>query len=449
MSKQLVIPIEIKSRELQAACLLASEFCKNGWIVYIGQKQQLFPYIRSFSKAVWFLKSIVPGEISLLKKIKKSGNYIATLDVEGLVTHSFEKYAYVRYNKETIKLTNLIFFWNKFHYNLVKKISNKRDLKKFYITGSPIMDLWKFKKKKKKAKHILICTSFTIANNYFGKKILNLFTDNADKKYSSLFKNHLNKTSIYYEIGFKSYVKNLGKIFNKYKHKNFVIKPHPAENIKIWKNFVNKFNNVIVDCKTELTDLINNSSQVIHFNSTAGVQAIVQGKKTLNYFPYKKKYNLAAPIFKKTDQIIYKEKDFLNLKSKKIKNSKNFFLRNNKHFYSTKKIFEIINSTFSNTTKEIDPFKHNFKSKFYFFDYKLRNFIYFIILKIKILIRIKKESSTLIFAKNKKYSSHKWSKTNKNEINKIINSFEKSNLIIDQFNDGFFRIKKDNLKKQL
>ena len=339
MSKKLVIPIEIKNRELQGACLLAKVFCDNGWEVYIGQKQQLFPYIKTFKKAVWYLKSIVPGEISLLKKIKESDNFICTFDVEGLVTDSYSKHVYTRYNENTICLADLIFFWNKFHYNLAKNISKKKVLNKFYITGSPIMDTWKLNVKKKKPKYILICSSFTLVNNINGANFLNLFYDNIDKKYINSYKKYLKKFLVYYKIGFNSYLEILSKIFYKYKKKKFIIRPHPAEDLEKWKYFIKKFNNVFIDNKTDLTEQINNSSKVIHFNSTAGAQSIIQGKETLMYFPFEKKRNdLSSPIFRKNNAIIYNKKDFISLKGNKQKLSSDFLIK--------KKVFSILVKNF-------------------------------------------------------------------------------------------------------
>lgn len=447
MSKKLIIPIEIKNRELQGACLLAKEFCTNGWEVYIGQKQQLFPYIKTFKKSVWYLKSIVPGEVSLLKKIKKSGNFICTLDVEGLVTDNYSKYVYTRYNEDTIKLADQIFFWNKFHYNLVKEISKKKDLNKFHITGSPIMDIWKLNTKKRKPKYILICTSFTLVNNLNGTNILNLFFDNIDKKHINSYKKYLKNYLAYYKIGFNSYLKILSEIFYKYKSKKFIIRPHPVEDIEKWKNFAKKFHNVFIDNKTDLTEQINNSSKVIHFNSTAGVQSIIQGKETLMYFPNEKKRNdLSSPIFKKNNGIIYNKKDFISLKRKTNKFSNDFFNKKKDILYSSKKIFQIINSTFTDKKNNHDPFKNLFKSYYLLLNYKFKNFVYKYLLKTKKMFSLKNDHN-LSFAKDKKYYSYKWTKTTKNEIKKKIILFDEKNylkgkLIVDQHPNGFFRIKK-------
>ena len=83
MYKYLVIPIEIQKRELLPACNILIEAINKGWSVIIGQKQEIFPFIKKLPFSTWYLKSIVPGEISLLKKLKKHNHTITTLDIEG------------------------------------------------------------------------------------------------------------------------------------------------------------------------------------------------------------------------------------------------------------------------------------------------------------------------------------------------------------------------------
>ena len=94
--KNLIIPIEIKHRELQGAIVLSYIALKRGWTVYLGQKSQIFPFIKFFQNQYYF-KSIVP-ELSNLLKIKSSDHKITTLDVEGLILSNGKFGAIKRYS---------------------------------------------------------------------------------------------------------------------------------------------------------------------------------------------------------------------------------------------------------------------------------------------------------------------------------------------------------------
>ena len=69
-----------------------------------------FPFIEKLPSSTWYLKSIVPGEISLLRKIKKYNHKITTLDIEGLITPNLRDSLKTRFSKKTIDLADAIFF---------------------------------------------------------------------------------------------------------------------------------------------------------------------------------------------------------------------------------------------------------------------------------------------------------------------------------------------------
>jgi surface carbohydrate biosynthesis protein len=83
----------------------------------------------------------------------------------------------------------------------------------------------------------------------------------------------------------------LAKDFPKHK---IIIKPHPANNIEHIKK---KFNfksqsNILVDNNFDLTSYIAGSDCVIYNESTAGIQSMVMGKKTICYKFKKNKTSL-------------------------------------------------------------------------------------------------------------------------------------------------------------
>ena len=136
--KNLIIPIELKNREIDGAVCLASEALKMGWRVIIGQKQQIWPFTKTFSPSFFYLKAIVPSDEQNLRIIKEAKHCISTLDVEGLVLGKEPLGIVRRFSKETIKLADLIFYWGNYQYEKVKQVFPQVK-KKSIITGSPIV----------------------------------------------------------------------------------------------------------------------------------------------------------------------------------------------------------------------------------------------------------------------------------------------------------------------
>ena len=80
--KYLVIPIEIKSRELEGSIYLALQALKKGWNVILGQKQQIWSVMEGLPSSVFFYKSAVPGEEKNIQNIKNNNHNLVVLDID-------------------------------------------------------------------------------------------------------------------------------------------------------------------------------------------------------------------------------------------------------------------------------------------------------------------------------------------------------------------------------
>ena len=108
----LVIPYEIVVREIDGAVLLAHLYSRYGGKTLIGQKSSLFPLIPCLKGSIWFLKSIVPGEIYLSKKLKDNNCRILSYDVEGLVPSEGSVGILQRFSEESLSYVDQHFCWS-------------------------------------------------------------------------------------------------------------------------------------------------------------------------------------------------------------------------------------------------------------------------------------------------------------------------------------------------
>ena len=83
LKKHIVIPYEIKKREIDANIFLATSLVKRGYKVYISNKQRINSNLDKLPKSIFILKSLSPKNYRYLKKIKSFGHKICCLDVEG------------------------------------------------------------------------------------------------------------------------------------------------------------------------------------------------------------------------------------------------------------------------------------------------------------------------------------------------------------------------------
>ncbi len=395
--KTLIIPLEIKHREYLGGIILAYFALKNGWTVYFGQKSQIFPFINTLPKSIWYLKSIVPGEIQNLKKIKKYGHKITTLDIEGLILSNGKFGALKRYSEKTIELTDKIFFWGfESHFNPVYNVFNSIK-NKSYVTGSPIVDSWKIEKNKinfnnrKYKNNILISVNFARADPKFKKvrkEYENYFSglDNYPPKEINQYKKLLDNEYKLKELSYNHFKEIIPKLADKFNQFNIVVRPHPEENINFWKNFLKKYKNVSVNNQETTSKQLLECDYFIHFNSTMSVQSCFFEKYTIMYNPIKDLDALSAisPITNDVSIICHNENDLffniLNPDTTKMKN-KNIvldkYIETSDSFSSIQIINEIDNiqnNNFDNNDKT-----NSLYSIYSYLNYHLKFYILFLI----------------------------------------------------------------------
>ena len=108
-----------------------------------------------------------------------------------------------------------------------------------------------YKEKIKTKKQILIIPSFGFANTETKNLNLNMAFDNLGiKNYDSIknskskfVKNLIDYTELDYEAqkkAYKSFIKLIPKICNKFQNYKIVLRPHPNEDLKMWDNKIKK-----------------------------------------------------------------------------------------------------------------------------------------------------------------------------------------------------------------
>ena len=140
----IVIPIEVKTRELNSRLLLSLEILKRlDCEIIIGSQRDMGNYFSNMKNCLYLDKSISIKKTEFIKKIKKKNIYFS-LDEEGSY-YWFEDLTFKsRFSKNLMKFTDKILLWGKNDEIFLrkKKIFNK---KKFYVLGNPKFDLIKKK----------------------------------------------------------------------------------------------------------------------------------------------------------------------------------------------------------------------------------------------------------------------------------------------------------------
>lgn len=382
--KYLVIPIEIKSRELDGSLYLALEALKKGWDVILGQKQVIWSVMEGLPPSIFFYKSAVPGEEKNIMKIKDHNHKLTVLDIEGLVLAPEPIGAKRRYSNKNISKLDHIFFWGREDYNRAIKIFPKLK-KKSSILGSHIVDTWKiFKKKnnlKKNRKQIMISTNFARSD----KKLKNARYELEKLMFKKISKKQDKLLKAEYELkekGYENFLKMIKNISKKLPNKKFIIRPHPEENLSNYKTLLD-LKNVKIDNKTDRKKQLITSSFLIHFNSTMSVEARFLEKKVLMYYPVRDKelMKVVCPTPKKISNSCFSMTDLQKNINRNIKQRNlNSFLKNWKdvNYRSSKEIVKVFDKINEKLNRDKNTDFNMLRMFFNFLKFKLKNNLFII-----------------------------------------------------------------------
>ena len=397
MSKILYLPIEIKKRELLPKLFLGLNALKKGFDVVIGDKIAISHAIKFFGPGIYFYKSMNFNDTAHIKRIKNKNNIYVVHDEESGATHAsksiLKQFLNIRSSDENVQLIDRFYTWGRFdHSQWIKRY--KKQKSKFVLTGSPRIDLCNKKiynkflrneiydNKKKFNKFILFISSGISSD----RELINIFKqDKFFFKYRYLKEKKDRKKQMQnLRLYFKSSVEMIQNLSNKFKDINFVVRPHPNENINDWKKIFKKFrDNIFLDTSdSDITSMIIASECVIHNSSFAGIQSILLKKPLIVFNP--KKISIPKRSFpNKLGRIAKSENEVLKLLYKILNSKKNVIKKNKIDLLKTRLFMDKSCSASSKIIDDLSKFEINSKktnlvklqlySKYLFFKKFIKN----------------------------------------------------------------------------
>ena len=347
--KNLIILIEIKKRELISKLVLSEIALKNKYRIFICNTSSYFWALKKkvLPKGIILLKSIEQKDIKFLTECKKNNFHVVCQDEEGgQVRTSIANFFKQRVSYKTLKLISSFYSWgkldNKYPMNKFKKFKSK-----FKLTGSPRIDLLNKKLnilfqqdvkqlKKKYKNYVLICTNFGLSNGYYtdDEKIKIEIKTRGLKKKSEInwLKNyHKEERKLMFE-----FIDLCNFLSKSIKNLNFILRPHPAENLAIYKKYI-KSKNVIITNEGNSINWIRGAIAHIHNGCTTGFEAFALKKKVFSYEPFKSKF-IDNTI---SNKVSYRIKNKKNFTKKIFYNKKpNFYDLNKKNIFNQRYRFE-------------------------------------------------------------------------------------------------------------
>lgn len=300
MKSLLYLPVEIAARELDSKILIAYHAIHRGFGVVIGRTHSVKKAASMISTGIYLHKGHASIDFPQISGEHRAEILFCALDEEGLVFRD-EAGFIDRVRPDKLTHMDFVFLWG----TLQKKMILARAPwleEKLFVTGNPRFDLLRpelrpfFNKSvrriiKSYGQYFLINTNFSFANAsvMYGTDLME-YTRNIYKRYRG---RHLTEEEavMYRDLmqfesqRFNQYCRMLKLLARKYPDFNFVLRPHPGENLTKWKQELSEYKNLQVVCHGSVANWIFGSLGVIHSDCTTGIESWAAGKPVIHYSP--------------------------------------------------------------------------------------------------------------------------------------------------------------------
>jgi surface carbohydrate biosynthesis protein len=300
MKKILYLPIETIAREFDARMLIAHQALARGYYVITGQKDNVYKAGNIIGEGIYFYKS--HGAANFPKNKRVDFRFI-TLDEEGLVFVDDNEYLRNSKPRELDHL-DIVFTWGSYQKGLLVNVNPGLEGKtvavgntRFDLLRPEFRSLYGSLSKKLKNRwgnYMIINTRFAPGN--FSRLYGCSYVDSRKYQFEAFIGRRpaedeldfLKKEASYYEELFYQYVDMLKVVSKRFPAINFILRPHPSEDLINWKEALKGLKNVHVIFKGTAVDWILEAICVIHTGCTTGIEAWALKKPVIAYNPNKK-----------------------------------------------------------------------------------------------------------------------------------------------------------------
>ena len=230
----------------------------------------------------------------MFKILHQLGHKIVAWDEEGLVRLPDQQYYTHRLSPVTFTYIDRLFAWGESNAQVFRNYSGYAQ-QPIYSYGNPRIDIIRPELRgyfnpqvaniiEQYGNYVLINTNFGQINHFIpslGKKETSRdknFSENSSDQF--IANRHDHKTAL-----FAHFRKTIPLLADTFPDINFVVRPHPSENIGTWKELLANKSNTFVTNEGNVIPWIMGSRGLISNGCTTSIESTILGKPTLGYYP--------------------------------------------------------------------------------------------------------------------------------------------------------------------
>lgn len=289
------LPIDVKAREFDARIFLACVAVEQGFGCIVGAQGHLGKAAAELPAGIRLEKTAQLKNLRGLEVRDRLGYVNCCIDEEGLVYINPEAYTGGRLGRPVVDLMDRIFTWGADQAEILAQwhpaIENR-----IHLTGNPRVDLWRpemraFYQDEADAlrarfgQFVLFSTAFAMVNNDHGDDFF-AQTLHSNGGLDDDGKQHVEGYIAHSRRLFEAMRTCVVDVARSRPAQAFVVRPHPSEDVEVWRRTCADLPNVEVHREGPVTPWLMAAQAVIHNNSTTGLESTLLGRPTIAYTPY-------------------------------------------------------------------------------------------------------------------------------------------------------------------
>ena len=333
-----LLPIEVKKRELDGKLLLALHLISEEYPVIIGDRGGIARELCYLKKCIYLGKSLSVDYIKTFQDIHKNNGKVLVLFEEGaMVAWPDFKYDEIEsfYPKEVLHLVDYLFTYSTDYNNLLIETFQELNNDNLYVTGNMRFDLHRPKYRRfyedkieklssKYGKYILIDTNFSFGNHFISEEYLRAEIER-NKDFTKPIKDVILNLITVKKDTIQKYISLAIEIAKEFKKYTIIVRPHPGEKSDIYLKQLAGISNIVVTNEGTATAWIWGAEILIHHDCTTAVEAYISGKPAISYTPNDDKGARSwLPVY--VSHHVEKEEEVIDSLKKQLRKGKNFEL---------------------------------------------------------------------------------------------------------------------------
>ncbi len=304
MTKTMILPAEILSREFDARLLQGVMALEKDWQVILGSKALINRMIWRLPPSVYLCQTLTHKRKALLKLLPALGHISYGWDEEGLIYLNRETYLSRRVSSDTLKQLHALISWGEQSAADIAERAKSANLEPKPL-GNPRFDLLRPELRNIYRREVenlhAIHGDYILINTNFGTQNPIISIDpNKPKKAARKDRGAADLPAKYAEFvehrriifnGFKEMIRPLAQSFPEL---NIIVRPHPGEEISVWKEIAQATPNLKILREGASIPWQLGAKAIIHNGCTTAAESAFMGHTPIAYCPVSSVENESA-----------------------------------------------------------------------------------------------------------------------------------------------------------